>query len=511
MMMMMMMTAAMTAATTAAGTTMTTTEEEAPAPPSRSGPRPFLASLRVRVLVRYVALLALVTAGSILVARQVVVTQIDDRIDADLTQEVRELERLKGEADPETGRPPGPRVRRIYDLHLQRNVAARGEVFLTFAGGRPYVRSAQVVPYRLDEDRELVRRRGSIESTDRGRVDTPGGEVDFLAVPFRSGGETRGVFVVAIFRQSETGDLGAITGALAGVGVVVLLIGSLFTWRGAQRVITPMADVTRTAREITETDLSRRIPVQGDDEVAQLARTFNEMLGRLESAFAAQRRFLDDASHELRTPITIVRGHLELMGDDPDERRETRELVMDELDRMSRLVDDVLTLAKAERPDFLALETVDVGAFTREVHAKATAIGERDWRRGAVGRGVIVADRQRLTQALVQLAQNAVQHTADGAVISLSSSVEDGRARFAVRDSGPGVPDADRERIFDRFERATAARREGAGLGLAIVRAIAEAHGGQVLLGSRPGEGATFTIEVPVDPPEGDPTPMGGR
>jgi signal transduction histidine kinase len=235
------------------------------------------------------------------------------------------------------------------------------------------------------------------------------------------------------------------------------------------------------------------------------------MLDRLESAFATQRRFLDDAGHELRTPITIVRGHLELMGDQPDERRETLALVIDELDRMSRLVDDVLTLAKAERPDFLDRETVDVAALTREIHAKAAAIAPRDWRLAGTGRGVIVADRQRLTQALVQLAQNAVQHTGEGDAIALSSSVAAGRARFCVRDWGPGVPAADRERIFERFGRRAAARREGAGLGLAIVRAIAEAHGGRVELESAPGQGATFTVEVPVDPPGGGPAQGEGR
>lgn len=499
----------MTRATTTWMTMTTMTTEDRPAPVARSGPRAWLASLRVRILVRYVLLLALATAGSILVAREVVVAQIDDRIDQALTQEVAELERLRAGDDPETGRPLGLRVRRIFDLYLQRNVPARGEAFLTFVGGQPHRRSAVVTPYRLDQDRELVRRWGAAERSDRDRASTPGGDIEFLAVPLRAEGETRGVFVVAIFREFETGDLGSITGALAGVGVAVLLIGALLSWRGAQRVIAPMHDVTRTARQITETDLSGRIPVQGDDEVAELARTFNEMLARLESAFAAQRRFLDDAGHELRTPITIVRGHLELMGEDPEERRETLALVTDELDRMSRLVNDVLTLAKAERPDFLDLETVDVEALSREVFAKAAALAERDWQLGRVGRGVVTADRQRLTQALIQLAQNAVQHTAEGDPIALSSSVTAAGARFAVRDWGPGVSAADRERIFERFGRGAAGPREGAGLGLAIVRAIAEAHGGRVELESRPGQGAEFALAIPPGPPPGGPPAPG--
>ncbi len=467
-------------------------------------------SLRVRLVVRHVVLLALVTTGSILVAREIIVSQIDDRIDAALRQEVQELERLEGEDDPATGRPLGVRVRRIFDLYLERNVPARGEAFLTFVDGEPYLRSARVVPHRLDQDPELVRRWGSLERSDRGRVSTPGGDVEFLAVPLRAGDSTRGVFVVAIFRQFETNDLGGITAALAGVGLVVLVIGGLLAWRDAQRVIIPMQGVTRTAHQISETDLSRRIPVTGDDEVADLARTFNDMLDRLESAFATQRRFLDDAGHELRTPITIIRGQLEVMGDDPEERRETMALVMDELDRMGRLVADVLTLAKAERPDFLSLETVDLAAFTREVLAKAETLADRDWRLGAVGRGIVVADRQRLTQALVQLAQNAVQHTAPGDAVTISSGIAGGAVRLSVEDTGPGVAPGDRERIFDRFGRGAGSRREGAGLGLAIVRAIAEAHGGHVELDARRATGAALTIVVPLDPSPRDDGPREG-
>jgi signal transduction histidine kinase len=231
------------------------------------------------------------------------------------------------------------------------------------------------------------------------------------------------------------------------------------------------------------------------------SRTFNDMLDRLEAAFATQRRFLDDAGHELRTPITIIRGHLELMGDEPEERRATLALVMDELDRMSRLVEDVITLAKAERPDFLDLRTVDVEALTGEVHTKATGLAPRRWVLQEAGRGVVVADRQRLTQAIVQLAQNAVQHTGPDDVIAISSRLADGEATFTVRDTGPGVAPADRERIFDRFGRGRGARREGAGLGLAIVRAIAEAHGGRVAVDSPDGGGAAFRLIVPVDPP----------
>ena len=191
----------------------------------------------------------------------------------------------------------------------------------------------------------------------------------------------------------------------------------------------------------------------------------------------------------------------ELRGDDPEERRETIALVTDELDRMSRFVEDLLTLAKAERRDFLRPQHLDLDVLTEELMAKATAPGLRDWRVDGVGTGRLSADRQRLTQAVMNLAHNAVQHTGEGDLIALGSELRNGHARLWVRDSGPGVADAERERIFERFARAGDRRHsDGAGLGLAIVRAIADAHGGRVLLDTRLGFGSTFTIEIPTEP-----------
>ena len=308
--------------------------------------------------------------------------------------------------------------------------------------------------------------------------------------------------MAAIFRDRARADSEAVEGAVGAVGIAVLLLGSLLAWRLADRVLTPVTALTATARSISETDLSRRIPVEGRDEVAQLAETFNEMLDRLERAFGAQRTLVDDAGHELKTPLTIVRGHLELLEDDPEPRRETLALVMDELDRMGRIIDDLLLLAKHEQPDFLDLATVEVGMLTDEVEAKLRALSDGAWVVESRGRGVIVADRHRLTQALVQLGQNAVRHGGDAGPIAVGSAVSDGEARFWIRDGGRGIELRDQERVFERFRRGTGlSRQEGAGLGLAIVKAIAEAHHGRVELKSRPGAGATFTLVVPVDQP----------
>jgi signal transduction histidine kinase len=267
-------------------------------------------------------------------------------------------------------------------------------------------------------------------------------------------------------------------------------------------VLRPVRAVTSTARSISATSLERRIPEQGTDEIAQLAATFNEMLDRLERAFAAQREFLDDAGHELRTPLTIVRGHLETLEDDPVALRRTVDLVLDEVKRMGRMVDDLILLAQSDEPDFLRVDSVDVAALTNDLYEKARALGERSWEIDAVGRGIVVADRQRLTQAVMQLAQNAVEHTDEGAEIGLGSVVTPAGARFWVRDTGSGVAAEDRERIFERLERGANQDRQGAGLGLAIVTAIARAHGGRAELDGNGRPGATFSITVPTDQPE---------
>jgi signal transduction histidine kinase len=278
-------------------------------------------------------------------------------------------------------------------------------------------------------------------------------------------------------------------------------MGSLLAARVARRILRSVESVGRAATSIPESDLTRRIEVHGDDEVAGLAESFNALLARLEGAFQAQRAFVDDAGHELRTPITIVRGQLELLSEDPEERRRTLKLVTEELDRMSRIVNDLLLLAKAEQPKPLQLDLLEVGELVRDVRAKVRSLAQREWVLEGGEDGAIVADRERLTQGLVQLVQNAIDHTSDGDTIAIGAGVDRERARLWVWDSGPGIAPEAREGIFERFHRVGPRRSEGAGLGLAIVRAIAESHGGTVSVESVPGEGATFTIEVPANQP----------
>ena len=347
-----------------------------------------LTGIRTRILAGFVVMLALATLASVVVARQVLQSRLHVRIGGDLAQEANELRRIAAGNDPATGAPFGEDVGRIFEVYFSQNSPSAGEAVLTFVDGRPFLRSRPVHPtYRLDEDARLVSRLKSLRAPARGSADTPAGSIEYLSIPLKRDGRILGSFVVVQFRdvlEHPFDDAVVVTGV---VGLAVLLIGSLLAWRMAEGVMRPVASLTQTARSISETDLTQRIEVRGHDELAGLAATLNAMLDRLERTLTGQRGFLDDAGHELRTPITIVRGHLELLEDDPEERRETLALVMDELDRMSRMVNDLILLSKSERPDFLELGPVEVSRLTDELLTKASAHRDARVAAGVSSRG----------------------------------------------------------------------------------------------------------------------------
>src|SRR5918999_4104314 len=223
-------------------------------------------------------------------------------------------------------------------------------------------------------------------------------------------GENTGAFVVATLPAKELDEIRDLQTYGVGATLVVLLLASAVAWLIAGRALAPVRELTQTARSISQSDLTHRIGVHGAGDAAEMARSFNAMLDRLEGVFRGQREFVQDASHELRDPLTICRGHLELLGDDPEERRETIALVVDELDRMGRIVDHLSVLAEAEQPDFLRVEPLDLELFSHELVAKASALGPRRWILDYTADGTDPADRHRLTEAERNLATKALQH-----------------------------------------------------------------------------------------------------
>lgn len=461
-------------------------------------------SVRTKVVAGTVVLLLLALVATVLVTRQMLVARVDQDVEQELAQEVEELRNLAAGTDPETGEPFADDVGAIFSSFMNRNVPALDEAFYSFVDGRPYLRSFDA-PTGVLDDPELVDLWGSASEPIRRDVETSDGPARTLAVPLLdSTGTERGTFVVAVYPEEDLAAVDDVVRTITLVSLIVLAVSSVGAWLVVGRLLRPVEGLTEAARTIDAGDLARRIEVRGNDELAVLATTFNSMLDRLDGAFASQRSFLDDVAHELRTPITIARGHLEVMAfDDGAPDPETVDVVTDELDRMSRYVDDLLLVARAARPDFLQLGVVDVGDLVDDVLARAVALGDRAWIRGpspAPGEVLVVGDEGRLSQAVLALVTNAVQHTEPGGRIEIGAVVTDGRVRLSVSDDGPGLAPEDQTVIFDRFSRAATSREsrpEGTGLGLPIVGAIARAHRGSVSVESTLGEGATFHLDLP--------------
>ncbi|MFC5288151.1 sensor histidine kinase [Actinokineospora guangxiensis] len=474
--------------------------------PPRVAARRWLVPARARIMGWMLLLMAVVSLTVTVVTRNLLMQRVDVEVSAALQQEIQELEEVaRGGVDRATQQP----FQDVYELlynHLQRQFPDDDEVLVGWDGtpetGSP-LRQTRAEPFPL-ADRLDVLRSVLVSPVNSGSIETDAGEMRWVKVPIihPTNPDDVGAFVVGYFIDRDRAEVNQTMQTLILVSLLGLLFAGIAAWVIAGQILAPVRLVRRAAAEITEHDLTQRIPIHGKDDIAALSEQFNAMLDRLEQAFAAQRQFVDDASHELRTPITIVRGHLELMGDDPADRAAVVRLCTDELDRMNRIVADLLLLAKSERPDFVRTAPVEITELTSDIYAKVRAIGERDWRLEAIGEGVAHVDQQRVTQAMVQLAQNAVQHTRDGDEVLIGSSMMEGRIAFWVTDHGPGVPYADQGKIFDRFSRGSTGgapgHRTGAGLGLAIVSAIAEAHGGVVRLVSTPGEGASFGIDLPA-------------
>jgi two-component system OmpR family sensor kinase len=298
-----------------------------------------------------------------------------------------------------------------------------------------------------------------------------------------------------------------------GVALALALIGAFIA---GSLMAAPLRRVSNTAQRVDAGDLSPRmsVSVSASREVRVLAEAFNHMLDRLRDAFDAQQEFIADASHELRTPLTVVRGQLDLLSDadavsDEDLER-VRRIINTEVTRMSRLTDDLLLLAQSGESDFLRPEAVELQPFVSELWDGLSLTADRRFQIGALPEMTLWADPDRLAQALRNLGRNAIQHTRehDGLVqidVSLRPGAQDDPtvARFTVSDDGPGIRPEQRSRVFERFYRTDPARTRaagGAGLGLAIVEAIATAHGGTVSADQSSAGGAAMSIDLPIDP-----------
>ncbi len=456
-------------------------------------------NMRLRILAAMAILLAFSYAVSLVLLRNVLAERLDVEIRTALTRELEEFRLLAAGTDPLTGKPFGDDLEAVFDLYYAREVPDEGETLLTFVDRTPYKTEADSEALPVTGLAAPIEFWLSQSEPLSGTLPTEAGDISYVVLPI-SAGNRQGHFIAANFPRAERAEIDDAVTTQALILAATIVVATLIGYALAGRVLRPLRQLADTALTITETGLTQRIPVRGRDEASQIAMAFNDMIGRLESAFSNQRRFLDEASHELRAPLTVIRGHLELLDleDEPEERAATTALITDEIDRMNRMVEDLLTLARAERPDFLDLGPLDLEEWTQDVFRKTSVLCSRAWVLESAAHATVVADAQRLTQAVTQLAENACQHSPATATVRLGSAV-DGRAVVIwLEDDGPGVAPGDEQRIFERFARGRGGR--SSGLGLSIVSAIAEAHGGTArVVRGRGGRGARFEVSFPAE------------
>ncbi len=341
-----------------------------------------------------------------------------------------------------------------------------------------------------------------------------GGRLRIYSAPVFFMGNARPVLIIQVGRSLKELDtnLAALRFVFGGGIASILLLATGMSWLIIRRGLQPITTITALAERIQRAeDIQQRIEYSGPrDEVGRLAATFNSMLERIQRAFEAQQRFLADASHSLRTPLTTIQGNVELLLrsplEDPAEERVLLEAVRRETRRLTRVVGDLLLLAQADAGQSFQRVPVEMMTVVLEVYQQARTIA--DGVQVALGHediGLVAGDPDRLKETLLNLTDNAVKYTPEGGKVTLSLYADGPWVRVEVADTGPGIPPEHLPHIFERFYRAPGikarpGRPGGTGLGLPIARWIVESHGGRLTVDSKVGQGTTFTVWLPALP-----------
>lgn len=331
-----------------------------------------------------------------------------------------------------------------------------------------------------------------------------------LTVPLLAGNRPAGVLQVGAKMSVVDSTQRALLLVLTVGSLLAMSIAGLAMWTTTDQTLKPLQGATQVALHITEADdLSRRIPFHGppQDEVGQLIQAFNHTLSRLENQFHMQRRFMADVGHELRTPLTVVKGNIGLMRRIGQTDQESMDSIENEVDRLTRLVGDLLLLAQAEAGKIsLARSVVELDTLVLEVLSEMHVLA-RDkltLRLGDIDQVLVCGDRDRLKQVLVNLVGNAIKFTPAGGEVLVGLGKENNQARLTVNDNGPGIPAEDLPHIFERFYRAEKSRTrstqegKGFGLGLSIAYWIVRNHNGRIEVNSSEDHGTTFCVWLPL-------------
>jgi two-component system OmpR family sensor kinase len=467
-------------------------------------------SIRLRLTLWLIALLAAVLTGLAVLVYVVVADQMENRLDATLRERSAEMKpewfssERGGDNEHHDCRPGEADVAEI-DTHSDSYYAEEYDKCGNLTARSINLTTALPISKRVRE--KVLGGQTKLFSAELADG------TDLRIYGTTTGDDPRDTF--ALFVAMPLGPLDSDLFRLKALLVAVVLgttaLCAGIGWFLAAKAMQPVDRMTKAAHEIGgAAELTQRVPVPKErDEIGRLALTFNQMLGRLQQAFEAQRQFLADASHELRSPLTAVRANVEALrrGTDtePAERDETLRIVEREVDRMGRLVDDLLTLARADAGQEPGRARLSLDALLLEVyHQQRPLAGRVRLSLGEFEPVEIDGDADRLKQLLLNLVDNALRHTPAGGTVTLDLIHGEREAIIRVRDTGPGISAEHLPRIFERFYRIDSARsREmgGTGLGLAISQEIAEAHGGRIEVESTVGVGTTFTVVLPSPNP----------
>jgi signal transduction histidine kinase len=331
-----------------------------------------------------------------------------------------------------------------------------------------------------------------------------------LTVPLLAGDRPAGVLQVGAKMAVVDSTQRALLIVLAGGSLLALSIAGLAMWISTDQTLKPLQGATQVALHIAHADdLSRRIPYRGppEDEVGQLIRAFNHTLSRLENQFHMQRRFMADVGHELRTPLTVVKGNVGLMRRMGQTDKESLDSIENEVDRLTRLVGDLLLLAQAEAGKIpLNRGIVELDTLVLEVLSEMHVLvrDKLQLRLGDIDQVLVCGDRDRLKQVLVNLVGNGIKYTPAGGEVLVGLGKENNQARLTVSDNGPGIPVENLPHIFERFFRGEKSRTrsqqegKGFGLGLSIAYWIVRNHDGRIEVTSKEGRGTTFCVWLPL-------------
>ena len=502
-----------TLSTAATGSARTRTRRAEPSGSGHNGDvtslmptRTITIGTRVMWAIVLVAGVALVTCGAIVWALG------HSSVSADATNRLEHsrdrIRELAAEGtDPSSGRPLED-VSAVLRVHIQRTAEGPGEAELGFVGTSSNTElvwvSSDNVSFRPEKDAKLLKHvtsRAAASESVIETVRTPSSSYRVLVVPVQGGSQHGALVHVIDLKVAESQLLRTMAFYAAAAVFTVALVTGL-AWFAVERLLRPIEQLRRATESIGEDDLTTRVPVKGRDDLTALAAAVNRMLDRVQTSVEAQRNLLDDVGHELRTPIAVVRGHLELTDpSDPEDVHQTQLLAIDELDRMGVLIDDLILLAKSAQSDFITPVDTDVAELTEMVFDKSLALGERRWQLESEAFTRAMIDPTRITQAWLQLVANAVKYSSHYSTVRLGSAVRDGRLLMWVGDEGIGIAAEEIEVVRQRFKRTAGAQEmsSGTGLGLSIVETIVAAHGGRLDIRSEVGEGSVFTMTIPLE------------